>query len=101
TVPTVDSFAEASEQEQARRALEYMGLEGGERIEDIKIDRVFLGSCTNGRLADLEAAAEVIKGRKVADHVYAMVVPGSVQVKLAAEAKGLDRIFTEAGFDWR
>lgn len=101
TVPTVDSFADAAGQEQARRALEYMGLEGGEPIEEIKIDRVFLGSCTNGRLADLEAAAEVIQGRKVADHVYAMVVPGSVQVKLAAEAKGLDKVFTEAGFDWR
>ena len=101
TVPTVESFDDAAGQEQARRALEYMGLEGGEQIEEIKIDRVFLGSCTNGRLADLEAAAEVIQGRKVADHVYAMVVPGSVQVKLAAEAKGLDKVFTEAGFDWR
>ncbi len=100
-VPTVDSFADAGEREQAARALEYMGLEGGERIEEIKIDRVFLGSCTNGRLADLQAAADIIKGRKVADHVYAMVVPGSVQVKIAAEKLGLDKIFADAGFDWR
>ncbi|WP_320673218.1 3-isopropylmalate dehydratase large subunit [Patulibacter defluvii] len=101
TVPTVDSIADEAEREQTRRALEYMGLEGGERIEEIKIDRVFLGSCTNGRLADLQAAADVIQGRKVADGVYAMVVPGSVQVKIAAEQLGLDKVFTEAGFDWR
>lgn len=100
-VPTPASFENPDERGQAERALEYMGLEGGEAIEDIKIDRVFLGSCTNGRLADLQAAADVIKGRKVADHVYAMVVPGSVQVKIAAEAEGLDKVFTEAGFDWR
>lgn len=101
TVPTVDSFDDEGKREQAQRALEYMGLEGGEKIEEIKIDRVFLGSCTNGRLADLQAAADIIKGRKVADHVYAMVVPGSVQVKLAAEKLGLDKVFVDAGFDWR
>ncbi|WP_210495155.1 3-isopropylmalate dehydratase large subunit [Patulibacter sp. SYSU D01012] len=101
TVPTPESFEDPAERGQAERALEYMGLEGGERIEDIRIDRVFLGSCTNGRLADLQAAADVIQGRKVADHVYAMVVPGSVQVKIAAEQLGLDKVFTEAGFDWR
>jgi 3-isopropylmalate/(R)-2-methylmalate dehydratase large subunit len=101
TVPTPDSFDDVAQREQAQRALEYMGLEGGERIEEIKIDRVFLGSCTNGRLADLQAAADVIQGRKVADHVYAMVVPGSVQVKIAAEQLGLDKVFTDAGFDWR
>jgi 3-isopropylmalate/(R)-2-methylmalate dehydratase large subunit len=100
-VPTIDSFEDEGQREQAQRALEYMGLEGGEKIEEIKIDRVFLGSCTNGRLADLQAAADIIKGRKVADHVYAMVVPGSVQVKLAAEKLGLDKVFAEAGFDWR
>jgi len=87
--------------EQDERALDYMGLEGGTPIEQIKLDRVFIGSCTNSRIGDLRAAAGVIKGRKVADHVYAMVVPGSVKVKAQAEAEGLDKIFTEAGFDWR
>jgi 3-isopropylmalate/(R)-2-methylmalate dehydratase large subunit len=101
SVPTPESFEDPAERGQAERALEYMGLTGGERIEDIRIDRVFLGSCTNGRLADLQAAADVIKGRRVADDVYAMVVPGSVQVKIAAEELGLDKVFTEAGFDWR
>jgi 3-isopropylmalate/(R)-2-methylmalate dehydratase large subunit len=100
-VPTVEAAEDEAQRGQFQRALEYMGLEGGERIEDIKIDRVFLGSCTNGRLADLQAAAEVIQGRKVADDVYAMVVPGSVQVKLEAEKLGLDKVFTQAGFDWR
>ncbi|MGX6448670.1 3-isopropylmalate dehydratase large subunit [Patulibacter sp. S7RM1-6] len=101
TVPTPAAIEDPAERGQAERALEYMGLQGGERIEDIAIDRVFLGSCTNGRLADLQAAAEVVKGRKVADGVYAMVVPGSVQVKIAAEELGLDEVFTAAGFDWR
>jgi 3-isopropylmalate/(R)-2-methylmalate dehydratase large subunit len=100
-VPTVDAAEDEAQRGQFQRALEYMGLEGGERIEEIKIDRVFLGSCTNGRLADLQAAAEVIQGRKVSDDVYAMVVPGSVQVKIEAEKLGLDKVFTEAGFDWR
>jgi 3-isopropylmalate/(R)-2-methylmalate dehydratase large subunit len=89
------------ESEQDERALDYMGLEGGTPIEQIKLDRVFIGSCTNSRIGDLRAAAEVIGGRKVADHVYAMVVPGSVQVKAEAEAEGLDEVFREAGFDWR
>jgi len=83
------------------RALEYMGLEAGTPIEEISLDRVFIGSCTNSRIGDLRAAAEVIKGRKVADSVYAMVVPGSVQVKKQAEDEGLDKLFSEAGFDWR
>jgi 3-isopropylmalate/(R)-2-methylmalate dehydratase large subunit len=87
--------------EQDERALEYMGLEGGTPIEGIKLDRVFIGSCTNSRIGDLRAAAEVVAGRKVAEHVYAMVVPGSVQVKEQAEAEGLDEVFREAGFDWR
>jgi 3-isopropylmalate/(R)-2-methylmalate dehydratase large subunit len=87
--------------EQDERALEYMGLEGGTPIEQIKLDRVFIGSCTNSRIGDLRAAAEVVSGRKVADGVYAMVVPGSVQVKEQAEAEGLDEVFREAGFDWR
>jgi 3-isopropylmalate/(R)-2-methylmalate dehydratase large subunit len=87
--------------EQDERALEYMGLEGGTPIEQIRLDRVFIGSCTNSRIGDLRVAAEVVAGRKVADSVYAMVVPGSVQVKEQAEAEGLDEIFREAGFDWR
>ncbi|HEX3801289.1 MAG TPA: 3-isopropylmalate dehydratase large subunit [Solirubrobacteraceae bacterium] len=87
--------------EQDERALEYMGLEGGTPIEQIKLDRVFIGSCTNSRIGDLRAAAEVIDGRTVADGVYAMVVPGSVQVKEQAEAEGLHEVFRAAGFDWR
>jgi 3-isopropylmalate/(R)-2-methylmalate dehydratase large subunit len=87
--------------EQDERALEYMGLEGGTPIEQIRLDRVFIGSCTNSRIGDLRAAAEVVSGHKVADGVYAMVVPGSVQVKEQAEAEGLDEVFREAGFDWR
>ncbi|MFM8561841.1 MAG: 3-isopropylmalate dehydratase large subunit [Solirubrobacterales bacterium] len=83
------------------RALEYMGLQAGTPVQEIELDRVFIGSCTNSRIGDLRAAAEVIKGRKVADSVYAMVVPGSVQVKRQAEEEGLDEIFREAGFDWR
>ncbi|HET6505999.1 MAG TPA: 3-isopropylmalate dehydratase large subunit [Baekduia sp.] len=83
------------------RALHYMGLEAGTPIEDIKLDRVFIGSCTNSRIGDLRAAAKMVEGKKVASDVYAMVVPGSVQVKAQAEAEGLDKVFTEAGFDWR
>ena len=83
------------------RALEYMGLEAGTPIEEIALDRVFIGSCTNSRIGDLRAAAEVVKGRKVASTVNAMVVPGSNLVKAEAEAEGLDKIFIEAGFDWR
>src|SRR6476661_8654978 len=83
------------------RALEYMGLQAGTPIEDIKLDRVFIGSCTNSRIGDLRAAAKVVEGRKVAGDVYAMVVPGSVQVKAQAEREGLDEIFRAAGFDWR
>ncbi|MGC9220502.1 MAG: 3-isopropylmalate dehydratase large subunit [Solirubrobacteraceae bacterium] len=87
--------------EQDQRALEYMGLSGGTPIEGIKLDRVFIGSCTNSRIGDLRAAAEVAAGHRVADGVYAMVVPGSVQVKEQAEAEGLDDVFRAAGFDWR
>ncbi len=84
-----------------RRALEYMGLQAGTPIEEIALDRVFIGSCTNSRIGDLRAAAEMIRGRRVSESVYAMVVPGSVQVKAQAEAEGLDRVFSDAGFDWR
>ncbi len=83
------------------RALVYMGLEAGTPIQDIRLDRVFIGSCTNSRIGDLRAAASVIDGRKVASSVNAMVVPGSQQVKAQAEAEGLDEVFREAGFDWR
>ncbi len=87
--------------EQDERALEYMGLEPGVPVQEIKLDRVFIGSCTNSRIGDLRAAAGVIDGRKVADGVYAMVVPGSAQIKLQAEREGLDEVFKRAGFDWR
>jgi 3-isopropylmalate/(R)-2-methylmalate dehydratase large subunit len=94
SVPDPDS-------EQDEHALEYMGLVPGTPIQDIKLDRVFIGSCTNSRIGDLRAAAEVIDGQKVADGVYAMVVPGSQQVKAQAEREGLDELFKRAGFDWR
>jgi 3-isopropylmalate/(R)-2-methylmalate dehydratase large subunit len=84
-----------------QRALKYMALDPGTPIREIKLDRVFIGSCTNSRIGDLRAAAEVVKGRKVSGDVYAMVVPGSVQVKQQAEAEGLDEVFKAAGFDWR
>jgi 3-isopropylmalate/(R)-2-methylmalate dehydratase large subunit len=87
--------------DQDQRALEYMGLEPGTPIEEIRLDRVFIGSCTNSRIGDLRAAAEVVRGRRVARGVYAMVVPGSQQVKAQAEHEGLDRVFVDAGFDWR
>ena len=78
-----------------------MGLEANTPIRDISLDRVFIGSCTNSRIEDLRLAAEVARGRRVADGVYAMVVPGSAQIKAQAEEEGLDRVFTDAGFDWR
>ncbi|MEM9186293.1 MAG: aconitase family protein, partial [Planctomycetota bacterium] len=83
------------------QALEYMGITAGTPITELKLDRVFIGSCTNGRIEDLRAAAAAAKGKRVADHVDAMVVPGSGVVKQQAEAEGLDRVFKEAGFDWR
>jgi 3-isopropylmalate/(R)-2-methylmalate dehydratase large subunit len=101
TVPDPDSFPTETERKSARRSLEYMGLKPGTPITDIRIDRVFIGSCTNSRIEDLRAAASVVKGKKVAPHVHAMVVPGSQQVKRQAEAERLDKIFTEAGFEWR
>jgi 3-isopropylmalate/(R)-2-methylmalate dehydratase large subunit len=100
-VPDPAEFAERSEREAAERALHYMALEPGTPIEQIAIDRVFIGSCTNSRIGDLRAAAEVVAGRKVAATVNAMVVPGSQQVKAQAEQEGLDRVFRDAGFDWR
>jgi 3-isopropylmalate/(R)-2-methylmalate dehydratase large subunit len=100
-VPDPDLIPEETKRLSKKRALEYMGLEPGTKITDIELDRVFIGSCTNGRIEDLRAAAEVARGRKVADRVSAMIVPGSGLVKAQAEAEGLDKIFIEAGFDWR
>ncbi|WP_145060957.1 3-isopropylmalate dehydratase large subunit [Adhaeretor mobilis] len=100
-VPMPAEFSDETEQKTTALALEYMGLNGGESLTDIKLDRVFIGSCTNARIEDLRAAAAVAKGHKVAGSVSAMVVPGSGQVKKQAEEEGLDQVFKEAGFDWR
>ena len=100
-VPSPDEAANAGAKELAERSLQYMGLKAGTAIQDIGIDRVFLGSCTNSRIEDLRVAAEIVRGRKVAETVKAMVVPGSGLVKAQAEQEGLDAIFREAGFEWR
>ena len=100
-VPNPAHEADPGKRRALERSLDYMGLKANMKMTEVKIDRVFIGSCTNGRLEDLRAAAGVVKGKKVASHVGAMVVPGSGLVKEAAEAEGLDRIFIEAGFDWR
>ena len=100
-VPDPASFEQTAEKEAAERALDYMALEPDTPIQDIAIDRVFIGACTNSRIEDLRAAANVVKGKRVNASVYAMVVPGSARVKEEAEAEGLDRIFADAGFDWR
>jgi len=100
-VPDPNGGASDSERNGIARALEYMGLRPHTRIEDIFVDRVFIGSCTNARLEDIRSAARVVKGYKVSRTVQAMIVPGSQQVKRAAEQEGLHRIFTEAGFEWR
>jgi 3-isopropylmalate/(R)-2-methylmalate dehydratase large subunit len=100
-VPGPSDFADATDQKTAASALDYMGLTAGTPIQEIQLDRVFIGSCTNSRIEDLRAAAAVAKGHKVARSVNAMVVPGSGMVKRQAEAEGLDKIFKEAGFDWR
>jgi 3-isopropylmalate/(R)-2-methylmalate dehydratase large subunit len=100
-VPDPADVDDPVEREAFERALKYMALEPGTPIEEIKIDRVFIGSCTNARIEDLRAAAAVVNGHKVASTVRAMVVPGSAKVKLQAEAEGLDRVFTAAGFEWR
>jgi 3-isopropylmalate/(R)-2-methylmalate dehydratase large subunit len=100
-VPAPEEFDAPADREATERALTYMALEPGTPIEQISLDRVFIGSCTNSRIGDLRAAAQVVAGRKVAPSVEAMVVPGSQQVKAQAEAEGLDRVFREAGFDWR
>jgi 3-isopropylmalate/(R)-2-methylmalate dehydratase large subunit len=101
TVPLPDTAASEADRKNFERALEYMGLEAGQPIESIKIDAAFLGSCTNARIEDLRAAAQVVRGYHVATTVRAMVVPGSQAVKAQAEEEGLDQVFKTAGFDWR
>lgn len=100
-VPDPESFGDDSEKAAAANALEYMGLTAGQPLKQIGVDTVFLGSCTNGRIEDLRAAAAVLEGRQVADTVTMLVVPGSARVRLDAEAEGLDKIFTDAGAQWR
>jgi 3-isopropylmalate/(R)-2-methylmalate dehydratase large subunit len=100
-VPDPGAFAEPAARESARRALAYMGLEAGTPIRGIEVDTVFIGSCTNSRLEDLRAAADVLRGRRARNGLRALVVPGSMKVKADAEAEGLDRVFTAAGFEWR
>jgi 3-isopropylmalate/(R)-2-methylmalate dehydratase large subunit len=101
-VPAPESFADPSKQKAARASLDYMGLEPGQRMDQVEVQNVFIGSCTNSRIEDLRAAAEILRGRRKADNVkWAIVVPGSGLVKAQAEAEGLDRIFTEAGLEWR
>ncbi|WP_429153018.1 3-isopropylmalate dehydratase large subunit [Aeromonas hydrophila] len=100
-IPAPESFSDLMEQQSARKALAYMDLQPGQKLSDVAIDKVFIGSCTNSRIEDLRAAAAIARGRKVAVGVQALVVPGSEQVKAQAEAEGLDKIFIEAGFEWR
>jgi 3-isopropylmalate dehydratase large subunit len=101
-VPDPESFEDASKRSAAQQSLDYMGLKAGQRMQDVAIQHVFIGSCTNSRIEDLRAAASVVKGRKIAGGIHhAMVVPGSGLVKRQAEDEGLDRIFLEAGFEWR
>ena len=100
-VPDPDSFEDPDAREVAARALRYMGLTPGIPIRDIAIDTVFIGSCTNSRIEDLRSAASVVAGRRVRPNVRALVVPGSMLVRSQAEAEGLDKIFTDAGFEWR
>ncbi len=101
SVPDPESFADESDVANAKRALEYMGLTAGTPLREIRVDTVFVGSCTNGRIEDLRAAAAVLKGRKVAEGVRMLVVPGSTKVRLQAETEGLDTVFSEAGAEWR
>ena len=100
-VPAPSDFTDEVERDAANRALEYMDLTAGTPFKEVKVDTIFIGSCTNGRIEDLRAAAAVAEGRRVADGVRTLVVPGSHAVKSQAESEGLDRIFIDAGFDWR
>jgi 3-isopropylmalate/(R)-2-methylmalate dehydratase large subunit len=101
SVPDPAEFANENDRKATAAALAYMGIKPGTPLVDLKLDRVFIGSCTNGRIDDLRAAAAVLRGHKVASHVHAMVVPGSGQVKHQAEREGLDKVFQQAGFEWR
>ena len=100
-VPSAADVSDPEQKASMERALDYMGLNSGDKLTDIKIDKVFIGSCTNGRIEDMRAVAVVVNGRKVAQNVEALIVPGSGLVKIQAEQEGLDKIFIEAGFDWR
>ena len=100
-IPGPDAYSDPVAASTAERALEYMGLTPGKKLGDVAVDTVFIGSCTNSRIEDLRSAAAVAKGRKVKEGVRTLVVPGSFQVKAQAEAEGLDKVFTDAGFDWR
>ena len=100
-VPSPDDFLDSTSREAAARALQYMGLEAGTPVRDIKVDTVFIGSCTNGRIEDIREAAKVLEGRKVADGVRVLLVPGSMAVKAQAEKEGLDKVFVDAGVEWR
>jgi 3-isopropylmalate/(R)-2-methylmalate dehydratase large subunit len=100
-VPDPETVEDEGKRASMERALAYMGLTPGTRMTDIALDRVFIGSCTNGRIEDLREAARVAHGKKVSPSVYAMIVPGSGLVKQQAEAEGLDKVLKEAGFDWR
>ena len=101
SVPSPDDFADPNDKAAAERALEYMGLEAGTKMKDISVNTVFLGSCTNSRIEDLRAAAEILKGQKMADGVRMLIVPGSAKVRAQAEAEGLDKIFKDFGAEWR
>ena len=100
-MPDPDRIADENKRNSKKRALEYMGLTAGTKMTDVELDRVFIGSCTNGRIEDLRAVAKVVEGKTVSPRVSAMIVPGSGLVKEQAEAEGLDKIFVAAGFDWR
>ncbi|MGZ5863228.1 MAG: aconitase family protein, partial [Methyloceanibacter sp.] len=100
-VPVPAEIADEAKRKAAERSLDYMGLKGGEKITDLTLDRVFIGSCTNGRIEDLREVAKVVAGKQVNANVRAMIVPGSGLVKQQAEAEGLDAIFKAAGFEWR
>ena len=100
-IPAPDSFSDPDDRSAAKRALEYMDLAPGTKLKDIRVDTVFIGSCTNSRMEDLRAAADIIRGKKKADGLRVMVVPGSARVRLEAEAEGLDKVFTDFGAEWR
>ena len=101
SIPDPDKEKDNDKKRAMKRSLNYMGLNPNQKITDIKVDRIFIGSCTNGRIGDLRDAASIVKGKKIADHISAMVVPGSGLVKLQAEQEGIDKIFIKAGFEWR